>query len=146
MAIVPLVLLATMGFLRWQSWKRDNPPVTTADLKVRRILQKARFQLGAGGAFLSSAQKQTVISHFWVASAPVEATYPQPLGSMMEIDFFLPSRQGKITLAPDAAFSGFSIEAVDSRGEIPLITEEQGYDLHPATDRFLRAWLQAGAP
>lgn len=150
-AILPAILLVMIGVARWQIWKRNNPPVTSADLKVRRILENAPIvQFGPGGKFLSAAQKQTLISHLWVATTSIEATYPSPSGNKMEIWFKAPPGQGSIVLQPDAAFSGVGVEHWAQEpgfdGSPPITISEEDFPLHPASNRFLRAWLDANAP
>ena len=150
-AFLPLVLLAALGIERGFIYRRDNPPVTLADLKVRRILQNARsMQFGGSGEFFTPQQKQTLISHFWISPSPIERTYPQPTGSEFDIYIKLPPGQGNIVLEPDPADSYLLIEHwhAEENGTdfIPSVTSEEDFTINPATNRFLRAWLEAGAP
>ena len=110
-------------------------------LKVRRILQNAEtIQFGFGGKYFSPQQKQTLIAHFWIAATPLEATYPKPTGETMEVYLQLPPGPGHIVLAPDVAWSFLNIQHLKEE------LSEEYFNLHPATNRFLRAWLNANAP
>ena len=149
--LLSIALLTALGIERGLIYKRDNPPVTATDIKVRRMLQNATsMQFGGGGEFLTPQQKQTLISHFWTASAPIEATYPPPNGSEFDIYIKLPPGQGNLIRGPDPADSYLLIEHwhAEENGTdfIPSVTSEEDFTINPATNRFLRAWLEAGAP
>ena len=146
--VAPLLLLVALGGLRWVQWRNDHPPVTAQDVRLRRILLTATdFRLSFGGTKFTPEQQRELAEHFWTATTKREAQNPSS-GNAEEAEIYFhlsPPGQAHIVLCRDPAFDSLNIDWWTYQpalgGSPPITQSEEYYDLHPATSRFLRAWL-----